>query len=215
VITPGTAAGATPDAGSAQRVAHEILTERRFAAPPLPEPLRKPLNGIDSLLTSLGHTLDRVGNALAPLVPGGAPVGWALLALAVVLLGVAAFTGARMARRGSRARSGAAVGLTSAGGPDAAALEREADAAERAGDAAAAVRLRFQAGLLELERRELISQRASLCTGELARRLRLNRFDELARRFDEIAYGGRTARESDAHASREGWRALLAEVDSR
>ena len=71
-----------------------------------------------------------------------------------------------------------------------AAIERRAEEAERAGDFAEAVRLRFHAGLLRLDARGLIEYRPSLGTAAVARRLHSPEFDRLAGRFDEIVYGG-------------------------
>ena len=72
-------------------------------------------------------------------------------------------------------------------------LERQAAAAERAGDLAHAVRLRFVAGVLRLDRAGVIAYRSSLTTGQLRAALRSGSFAEIASAFDEITYGGRPA----------------------
>ena len=75
--------------------------------------------------------------------------------------------------------------------PDA--LERAADEAERDGDLARALRLRFRAGLLRLGDRGAIHYRPSVTTGEVRRTLGSATFDDLAGTFEAVTYGGRTA----------------------
>jgi hypothetical protein len=86
-----------------------------------------------------------------------------------------------------------------------AALERAAEAAERAGDLRGALRLRFQAGLLRLDRARLIDLRPSLTTSEIARQVVNPAFGTLARRFDEVVYGGRNPGPEDIASARRGW----------
>ena len=80
---------------------------------------------------------------------------------------------------------------------DPAALEREADRAAAAGEWETAVRLRFRAGLLRLDARELIEYRPSLTTGEVAAAVGSPTFERVGADFDAIAYGGRAAGEQD------------------
>ncbi len=91
-------------------------------------------------------------------------------------------------------------------------LERAAAAAERAGDLDHAVRLRFVAGVLRLDRAGVITYRSSLTTGQLRSRVPSGAFAELAGAFDEIAYGGRPAVEDDIRTATEGWPRVLAEA---
>ena len=88
-------------------------------------------------------------------------------------------------------------------------LEREADAAERRGDLDVALRLRFRAGLLRLDRAGAIHFRPSITTGQVARRLRLPSFDDLAITFDAVAYGGRHASATDLQSARAEWPRVL------
>jgi hypothetical protein len=115
----------------------------------------------------------------------------------------------RMARRRERVRRRAATPRPSSGVADPAALERAAAAAERAGDLRGAIRLRFQAGLLRLDRARVIEWRPSLTTAEIARSVRSPEFASLARRFDEIVYGGRVPLPEDAATARRGWAELI------
>ncbi len=99
------------------------------------------------------------------------------------------------ARRSSPdARSAAAVPAAKVEDPDE--LERAADAAERAGRLDDAVRLRFRAGLLRLGSRGAIRYRPSVTTGEVRRVLGSDTFDELARTFEAVAYGGQSRDQS-------------------
>ena len=90
-----------------------------------------------------------------------------------------------------------------------------ADAAERAGRLDAAVRLRFRAGLLRLGDRGAIRYRPSVTTNEVRRVLGSETFDELARTFDAIAYGGRDAEPPDVDAARREWPRVVAGAAKR
>ena len=77
------------------------------------------------------------------------------------------------------------------------------------------MRLRFRAGLLRLDARELIEYRPSLTTGEVADAVGSPTFERVGADFDAIAYGGRPAGEQDEAASREGWQRVLSEAGTR
>jgi Domain of unknown function (DUF4129) len=140
-------------------------------------------------------------------VPGGPPVLWTLLAVGVLLLAgtLATTTIRRRALAIERARAAAVPAAE-----DPRPLEREAERAERDGDWERAVRLRFRAGLLRLDRRRVIVYRPSLTTGEVARATGSPAFREVGDRFDAIAYGGRPARRDDAEHARRAWAEVLA-----
>jgi hypothetical protein len=142
-------------------------------------------------------------------VPGGRPV--ALL----ILSGLVLLAAAGLARGSIRRRAAATVRAARARAPtrdDPAALEREADRAAANGEWETAVRLRFRAGLLRLDARELIEYRPSLTTGEVAAAVGSPTFERVGADFDAIAYGGRAAGEDDEAASREGWQRVLSEA---
>ena len=136
--------------------------------------------------------------------------------LARAALAVLVLVAAALLARGSIGRRAAAAARTARAGSssreDPAALEREAERAAGAGEWERAVRLRFRAGLLRLDARELLDYRPSLTTGEVAQAIFSPAFDQVGADFDEIAYGGRPAGEADDAASREGWERVLSEA---
>jgi hypothetical protein len=91
-------------------------------------------------------------------------------------------------------------------------LERDAASAEAAGDLDQAIRLRFRAGLLRLDRVGAIRFRPSLTSSQVARTLRSHDFEELAATFDAVAYGGRAADVTDVTDARDRWPRVLTEA---
>jgi hypothetical protein len=195
---------AQQDPERARELAHEILQDGRYQGVGLPRPLQGPVDWIESRLEELIGWVDTLGAD----APGGTPVVWSLFAFGVLLVAfaLAATTIRRRAVVIERARRAA---LPAADDPRA--LERDAERAERAGEWERAVRLRFRAGLLRLDRRRVLAYRPSLTTGEVARAVGSPAFAEIGARFDAIAYGGRTAQRDDAEAARRGWEQVLAE----
>ena len=115
-------------------------------------------------------------------------------------------------RAAAAEREAAEAADLAAGRPTAAALRREAEAAEALGAFDDAVRLRFRAGLTTLDERGVLEVRPGTPTAVVARRLRSPAFREVAAGFSAVAYGGAEADEGDARAAREGWERVLAEV---
>jgi hypothetical protein len=205
---PVALAQGAPDDAEARAQAREILRERRYRGSDLPRPFAGFVRWLGERLQPVGDFLDR----LAVRVPGGQPVLFAILGGLVLLVA------ALLARGSIRRRAAAAVRAARARSParvDPASLERDADRAAAAGEWETAVRLRFRAGLLRLDARDLIEYRASLTTGEVADAVDSPAFERVGEDFDEIAYGGRPAREADEAASREGWRRVLSEAGMR
>ena len=198
-LTHGGAAGA-------RAVARSILAESRFHTV-LPHPLQSVLRAIGQAVSApinaLGRWLDGLGGG----VPGGRTVVILAIALMLVVAGVLV---ARMLA-GRRIAAAAATAQAARGGvaETAADLERAADAAERDGDLARAVRLRFRAGLLRLADRGAIERPGATPSRELASALRSPEFELLASRFDEIAYGGSGARAEDVQEARRRWPAVV------
>ena len=93
---------------------------------------------------------------------------------------------------------------------DPAELERRADLAERDGDMATAVRLRFEAGLIRLVRSDRLDLRIDTTAEAAARQVADPTMDRLTIDFEEVTYGGRPARADDLERARSGWREVLA-----
>jgi uncharacterized protein DUF4129 len=197
-------------AGAAATLARDraraILAESRFHSGPIPRPLHGLLHAVGRALESPLQALEELVSSLAVDVPGGSTTVWAALAAGVLALTAA--LAARGARRSLRDPTG--------GGAQGAArtlrardLERDATAAEaqeRHGDA---VRLRFRAGLMRLAELELVDGAPSMLNAEVARALDSEDFDRLARRFEQIAYGGREAGAEDVRVARREWSSVL------
>ena len=190
---------------AAREEARDILAGNRFSPPEVPGPFRGVLREVAAWLTPV---LDLIP-ALDDLLPGGRPVVWALIVIAVGAL--AAFLAGRSLRRraaaGGPGRAAAAPGAPE--DPDE--LERLARAAAARGDHELALRLGFRAGLARLDRRGVLELRPSLSTGDVARAVHSPAFDRAAARFDEVVYGGRPAAAGDVEAARAAWAEALAE----
>jgi hypothetical protein len=191
------AAGGAVDPDEARRAARDILNDRRYRSSSTPRPFRAQLNWIGErvhdLVEAVGRAFSHVPSAIAMSVVIG------LVALVAVL--VVRFV---IARR-TRPAGGPASVAVAANGEDPDELERAADAAERAGRLDDALRLRFRAGLLRLGDGGAIRYRPSVTTGEVRQVLGSDTFDELARTFEAVAYGGQPASVPDVDAARREW----------
>jgi len=186
--------------------AEDVLDGRRFQPSRVPRPLK-------GILSTIGRWLEPVGEPLGRLWGRVADSLGAQLALVAVVFVVAAAVSVRLiGRRSPRALARSRAIGVDAEGLDPDELEREAASAEAAGDLERAVRLRFVAGVLRLDRAGAIDYRSSMTSGQLASMLRSAPFAELAATFDEIAYGGRRAEESDVQTARTTWPRVLAEA---
>ena len=200
-----TAPAVDPDA--ARRDAQHILSDRRFRSSSTPRPLRGPLRWLGDRIESV---FGPIGRWLG-LVPGWLwLVGLGLVVAAVAV--VAVIASRRRRRRVARAPAGKPLVTAAEDSEDPSELERAADAAERDGDLARALRLRFRAGLLRLGDRGAIRYRPSVTTGEVRRTLGSARFDDLAGTFEAVTYGGRPAGHPDVDTSRREWPRVLEEA---
>jgi Domain of unknown function (DUF4129) len=197
----------TGDAARARREAHDILAERRFHASHPPRPFRRPLELLSDGLSAVGRAIWRVLEPIVNVIPGDLTTVEFLGAAAVIIL--AAVLASRTVRRRARELTEESS-ATAPQSLDPRTLEREADEAERQGDFERALRLRFRAGLLRLDRAGAIDYRDSLTSGAVARRLRSSEFDGVAATFDEVVYGRRGAAADDVRRSRDGWARVLA-----
>lgn len=153
------------------------------------------------------HGVERFAAFLGEHLPGGGATAWVLLA--VIVLALSALLGSRFARRALVLPQAGPASGSAPGAPRAGDLERAATTAEERGDLGDAVRLRFQAGLLALHEQETIPTATELPNAALARALRSESFDTLARRFDEIVYGRGVAEPRDVEHARREWPALI------
>lgn len=195
----------SPD--SARRDARSILGERRFRPARVPRPFAGALRWLGRQLEPLGHALSPIGRFFET-VEG-------LVVLAVIVIAAAAVGAYVIAtRRGARGATAVVRRRRPQRADDPAQLEQAADEAERDGDYARAVRLRFRAGLLRLDAAGAIRLGPSSTSGQIAHRLRLRDFDDLAHDFELVAYGDRPADTAVVRAARERWTRVLDEVGS-
>jgi len=193
----------------ARRQAQDVLAERRFKPPATPRPLRGAFHRIGEWLQPVLAPAGRLFRAI-----GRTP--WALVAVGVAVIALAAFLASRVVRRRVAAADRAGAGPFAIAGPlDPHRLEREADEAEAAGDLDHAFRLRFTAGLIRLDRAGALRFRPSLTTGDVVRSVPSATLRPLAVAFDEIAYGGRPTEPADLDALRAGMPRVLDEAGRR
>jgi len=189
------------DPDEARRAAREVLAEDRFRSRDVPRPLR-------GVLEWIGRRLQDAGDVVAELL--STPAGVAVSVTVVGVLGALVAT-ATVRRRNRLVAVEAAERAES--GPDPRALDEAATRAEAGADFAAAVRLRFRAGLIRLGRSGQVDAPDRATTGALVAEIDRPGFTDLAATFDAVAYGGRPASADDARAAREGWPRVLAGRD--
>jgi Domain of unknown function (DUF4129) len=200
-IVTGLATSVDPD--DARNSARQILSNGRFHVAHTPRPLRKPLSWLGDRLHGIADWFGRVFSHIPTLLT-------LALGLLVVAVAIAYVVTKVRARRGSPDGRRRAPAVAAAGSEDPVELELAADAAERAGQLDVALRLRFRAGLLRLGARGAIRYRPSVTTNEVRRVLGSQSFDELARTFDAVAYGGRDAAPPDLDTARRDWPRVVA-----
>jgi hypothetical protein len=186
--------------------ARDVLSEGRFH-----EDSVRPLAGVIEWLDKLAPDLSGSLDWLDSLLPGGRSVVW--IVLGALFAVVAWFVGRRILTR--RVRESAQARAAAEAHVDPRALEREAEAAEAAGELERALRLRFRAGLLRLDARGAIEYRPSISTREVSRKLRSDDFDTLALTFDDVVYGGREAQGADVSDARSRWPAVVSAGSER
>ncbi len=196
----------THGGAAARALARSILGESRFHTA-LPHPLQSLLRTIGQAVSAPINAFGRWLGGIGGGVPGGKTI--ALLTIALVLAVGGVLVARMLARRRVTAARATARAARGAPPESAAELERAADAAERGGDLAQAVRLRFRAGLLRLAEQGAIERPGATPSRELASALRSREFELLANRFDEIAYGGSGARAEDVQDARRRWPAVV------
>jgi hypothetical protein len=198
----------TVDPADARRVAQHILSGRQFRAAPTPRPFRSVLNWIGDRLHPI---VSWIGHVFADVVGTWLVVPAALVIAAALIYVVVRVRGRRRSPDGRRN----VFDVVDDHVEDPDELERAAERAERDGQLDRALRLRFRAGLLRLGDRGAIRYRPSLTTGEVRRALGSETFDELARTFETVAYGGRDAVGDDLAAARREWPRVVAGATRR
>jgi hypothetical protein len=195
---------ATVDPQQARDDARHILAGRRYRGAPVPRPLHGVLRWLGDRFSPItqwiGDRFSWLPSYSIPWIEGAAVI--------IVLLMIAAFVRA-MVRANARAGpldvdAAGARAATRADDPDA--LEAAATEAEARGDLALAVRLRFRAGLMRLDRdAHAIAYRPSIPTTDVRSELASPAFDELADTFESITYGSAPAEPDDTADARREW----------
>ncbi|MEA2220124.1 MAG: hypothetical protein QOJ35_2750, partial [Solirubrobacteraceae bacterium] len=212
---PATGSASPPASAPAARAqARDVLDQRRFKATSVPSPLRSVRERVGAALRWLGRPLADAFDWVASWLPGGRSLLWALLA-AVVLGSTAALAARAGARRAAGRGAVAGDGVPGGERLSAARLRQEAENAERRGDLDGALRLRFRAGLVELDSRELVELRPALTNHELLRAVPSPTLAELVDGFEAVAYGGRPADPDDLRSARDGWPRVPGEAGAR
>ncbi len=203
------------DADQLQDQAREILKGARFHERRTPGPFaglfRRLGDWLDPLLGPIGRFLGRIFRLIGD--------WWAEPLARVVLIVLVVGSAALLAWLVIRRRTAVSLGGGGRGSKtaeeDPGTLERAADEAERAGRYADAVRLRFQAGVVRLQRDGKVRRGRSTPTRAIGRQLRIDEFDRIGRTFDAVAYGHRDASADDAAEAKHGWGRVLEEVGRR
>ena len=202
--------GAPRDSTGARDRAQDILGGRDYREPEVP----RPFQGILETLGDWLSPLEGVVNWLGDRWPSAGSPAWWILAV-IVFLAAIGITSLLIVRRSRRSVARAATHHDVTKGDDPSELERNADDAEARGDLEAAIRLRFLAGLLRLDRARVIDFHPWITSGQVARTLHSDAFDGIAATFDRVVYGRRTAEPNDAAASRSGWARVLQDARAR
>jgi len=203
-------AGAPRDAPAAREHAQDILGGRDYREPDVPRPFEGILETLGDWLSPLEGVVSWLGDRW----PNAGSPAWWVLAVTVFLAAIV-ITNLLIVRRSRRSVARVATQHNVTKGDDPSELERNAAAAEARGDLEAAIRLRFLAGLLRLDRSRVIDFHPWITSGQVARTLHSDAFDGIAATFDRVVYGRRRAEPDDAAASRSGWARVLQDANAR
>lgn len=174
-----------------------------FAPKNPPKPFRGALDWLGDRLEPILQSVGRPVSWLFESFP--APVAWLILALALAAIATVIVN---VASRHRRAADGRRLperrGRPTHESPEA--LEAAADEAVERGDLDLAVRLRFRAGLLRLDRdAHAIRYHDGIGTGEVRQAVAQITFEALADTFDRVTYGDDSARAEDDDQARSDW----------
>jgi hypothetical protein len=197
------------DPDVARREAARILRGRDFHPHHPPRPLHGVLDWIGRRFEPVTRWLTDVGRWFAD------QRALAIVA-SLVVIALALLVGTLVVRRRTLAvLAGDDLRRGRGGREDPDRLERAADEAERRGDHETALRLRFHAGLLRLDRAGVLRYRASLTSGAVMRQVTSSSLAVLAATHDEVVYGDRPASSADVDEARQAWPAVLQEARAR
>jgi len=193
------------DPDAARRVAEDILADPRYHPRRTPRPFAAFFERLGELIVD---PVIRFFRSIGDLLPDVGSTPWLALAAAVIVAAVV-ITVRLSSARGRQRSAGGRGSAHDEDGLKPEELERRADEAERRGDLDTALRLRFRAGLVRLDKAGVVRLRPGLTNFELRRALRSGAFDGLANDFDEVAYGGRPATSADVTTARSTWPAVV------
>jgi hypothetical protein len=208
-------------AGSAREQARRILDGPQYQSRPARsfQPLTGALGAIGRWFERVfgpawrwvaHHLFHPVGNWLTSDI--GLP--WPVTVLAIALV-VGVVVGVVMIRRRPKLDFEEIGSAGQLANEDPMRLEELALQAERAGDLRAAVRLRFRAGVADLEKLGLINRGVTRTTRQLSDLLGSAEFDVLAEDLESIVYGGATATPEHAEVARSGWPVVKLEAERK
>lgn len=210
--------GSSSFSSSACDQARHILSKAPFRKVPshTPRPLAGVLHALGRALNAvLGrparwlyrHLLVHIGHGFRSTLGG-----WWVVVLGVLAVGLGVAVGVLIVRRRARISAREPTTRTMAGDTDdPGEMERRAAVADSAGDHETAVRLRFRAGLLRLQRQGVIVNQDAQTDRQLSVTLRSSTFDILAGRHEMIVYAGDRATSDDAETARTQWPRVLVE----
>jgi hypothetical protein len=204
---------------TARRQANDILSR-----PPFHVGRSRPFRPLAGALHTVGHWLDDafgpigrwiLHHVLRPTASGVhvAFGNWWPYVVGALAVGAGTLVASLLVRRRARvARDAPQRARPTQAQEDPEQLERLALEAERRAELARAVRLRFRAGLVRLERQGYIDHRDIRTTQQLKRAVPSATFGALATDIEEIVYGGRAATMDEVVAARQGWPRVTEEV---
>ncbi len=192
------------DPDNARDRAREIVDGWEAKDPP--KPFRGVLDWIGDLIKAVTERVRDAIDALFDMLP--APIAW--LIVAALAAGIVWLIVKTLRRSVDRRRRTPATDAQQEQALDPEVLERDADHAAAHGDHARAVRLRFRAGLIRLDRdADAITYHDGIGNAEVRRVVRNETFDSLADTFDEITYGDTPAEPTDEQQARQTWPSVV------
>lgn len=201
--------GPLVDATEVTEQARRILSDPRYAqdSPTLLERILGPAyHWLEWLIAFVREMVTRVLDWLSRILTADA-----ITVVGPILMVVVAAAGAWiLARRRARdIERRATIERILELGVDPSELEARALEADKTGDHAEAIRLRFVAGLLRLDTRGQIEFYPGLSNGTISDRLGDPTFDRLAAQFDQVIYGRKPAGQQDSMQAASDWLTLL------